>query len=288
MRVFALVAAFAVVALSDGAAQFKTPDQIRPTGLLVGHRVEEYFGDKYTATPLETFVFFRGEPVTYRISVLNVGALESALVIDSTDAQRLFTVSGFKAPPIPPEKITLERPASNDRFLDEVDIDVTLRVSSPIKTWPGGGASAISLDRETRLAPQEGLDWIVNLPTDFEPGLYRVIVKLNGFERGGRSLRGFAHFRFEVRPSTPDAQPELLRRQATRLWVKEEFGRAREAVAELLKVHPNSAEAYGILGMIADREGKGAEAVTHRTRATEIIQARRDELLIRYARNSLR
>jgi hypothetical protein len=107
-------------------------------------------------------------------------------------------------------------------------------------------------------------------------------VKVNGSERGGRPLLSFARFRFEVRPPTPEAQPELLRRQAARLWYKEDFIAARQAVAEMLKVHPNSAEAYGILGMIADREGKSAEAATHRTRADEIIQNKRDELLLKF------
>ena len=281
MRVLALGSVIALFALSDGRAQIKTPDQVRPTGLLVNHRVAEYFGETYTSRPQEDFVFFRGEPITYRVAVHNMGDTESALVLESTDPQRLFTVEALKAPPLPPEKANIERPSFRDRYLDEVDIDVKLSFSSPIKTWPGG-EMPISPDRETRLNPKEAVEWVVNVPTDLDPGLYRIVVKVNGSERGGRPLRSFARFRFEVRALTADAQPEILRRQASRLWSKEDFIAARQAVAELLKVHPNSAEGYGILGMIADREGNRDEAAGHRAKASEIIQANRDELFLKY------
>ena len=56
---------------SDGVAQTNTPGQVRLTGLLVNQRVAEYFGEVYTRTSLEDFVFFQGEPITYRVAVQN-------------------------------------------------------------------------------------------------------------------------------------------------------------------------------------------------------------------------
>lgn len=82
-------------------------------------------------------------------------------------------------------------------------------------------------------------------------------------------------------------QPEVLRRQAARLCSKEDFIAARQAIAELLKVHPNSAEAYGILGIIAQREGRSDEAAIHRALANEIIQNRQDQLLIKFQGQTL-
>jgi len=286
MRVIALFAAGALLALSEGVAQVKTPADVKPPVLLVNHRVAEYFGETYTKRSREDFVFFQGEVIAYRVAVHNMGNTESTLVLASTDPMRFFTVEALKSPPLTPEKLGAERPSFNGRYLDEVDVDVPLRVSSPFKTWPGGTFS-IPLEREIRLDPKEGVEWQVHLPTDLEPGLYRIVVKVHGSDRSGRPLLSFARFRFEVRPPTPEAQPELLRRQAARLWYKGDSIAARQAVAELLKVHPNSAEAYGILGMIADREGKSAEAATHRTRANEIIQNKRDELLLKFGSQTL-
>jgi hypothetical protein len=287
MRITLIVfALFGLTVHSDGVAQTNTPGQVRLTGLLVNQRVAEYFGEVYTRTSLEDFVFFQGEPITYRVAVQNVGTTESVLVLASTNPQQLFTVEGLKAPPIPDERITIKRPVSNGRFLDEVDFDLPLRVSPPVKTWPGGSLP-IALEREIRLDSKEGVEWAVDLPTDLEPGLYRIVVKVNGSERGGRSLRSFARFRFEVRAPTADAQPEILRRQASRLWSKEDFIAARQAIAELLKVHPNSAEGYGILGLIADREGNSAEAAAHRTRANQITQEKLDALQVKYRGQTL-
>ena len=286
MRVIALSATFALLALSNGAAQVNTPADVKSSGLLVNHRVAEYFGETYTKISREDFIFFQGEPITYKVAVHNMGNTESALVLGSTDPMRLFTVEALKSPPLTPEKLGVERPSFNGRYLDEVDVDVPLHVSSPFKTSPGGTFS-IQLEREIRLDPKEGVEWEVQLPTDLEPGLYRIVVKVDGSDRGGRPLRSFARFRFEVRSLAPEAQPELLRRQAARLWSKQDFIAARQAVAELLKIHPNSAEAYGILGMIADREGNSAEAATHRTRANEIIQNKRDELLLKFGSQTL-
>jgi len=286
MRVIAIVATCAVITLSDGVAQVNTPADVKSPGLFVNHRVAEYFGETYTKISREDFVFFQGEAIAYKVAVHNMGNTESTLVLASTDPARLFTVEALKSPPLTPEKLGAERPSFKGRYLDEVDVDVPLRVSAPFKTWPGGSFS-IPLEREIRLDPKEGVEWEVQVPTDLEPGLYRIVVKVNGSDRGGRSLLSFARFRFEVRPPTPEAQPELLRRQAARLWSKEDFIAARQAVAELLKVHPNSAEAYGILGMIAAREGNSAEAATHRTRANEIIQNKRDELLLKFGSQTL-
>ena len=247
----------------------------------MNHRVAEYFGEAYTSRPQEDFVFFRGEPIAYRVAVHNMGDTESALVVESSDPQRLFTVEALKSPPLPAGKANIERPSFKDRYLDEVDVDVNLSFSSPIKTWPGG-EMPISPERETRLNPKEAVEWVVNVPTDLEPGLYRIVVKVNGSERGGRPLRSFARLRFEVRAAAPESQPELLRRQASRAWSNGNLIAARQAVAELLKVHPDSAEAYGILGMIADREGNKSEADSHRAKANEIIQGNRDQLFLKY------
>jgi len=49
-----------------------------------------------------------------------------------------------------------------------------------------------------------------------------------------------------------------------------------------LKLHPNSAYAYGYLATIADREGKTAEAAEHRQRAEQLSTKGLDELQRKY------
>lgn len=226
-------------------------------------------------------MFFQSEPIAYQVMVVNTGDVESALLLGSTDLQRLFSVDAFKAPLVPPDKFNIERPFSNGRDLDELDIDMPVVVSSPVKTW-AGGAYPISMETETRLEPRDGIEWRVSLPTDLEPGLYRVLVRVNGTERGERPLRSFAMFRFEVRPLTTEALFEVLRRQAFRAWSEKDFITARRIAHELLAVHRNSAEAYRILALVSDAEGKRDEAALHRGILNEILRNGRDELLLKY------
>jgi len=249
----------------------------------VGYRVEEYFGETYTSPARQEFVFFQGEPISFQMMVGNLGAATATLVIEASDPQRLFQVRAFKAPPLPAEK-TADRPLSADRrrFEDEGAVTLPVVFSSPKKTW-AGGVFDIQLERETVLDPREYLEWVIRVPSgDLERGYYRVEVRVNGTQ-GGQPLREFANIRFEVRARTKEDEPELLRREVLRRFSKQDFDGARQAVGDLLRIHPNSGAAYSVLASIADAEGKRDEAATHRRSADAITKAGRDELLLKYA-----
>src|SRR5688572_5692050 len=141
----------------------------------------------------------------------------------------------------------------------------------------------IPLERETPVDPGESVELVVNVPSlGLETGLYRFVVKVNATDRAGRPVKGSAELSFELRPGSAEAQPEILRREALRRVAKEDYIGAREAVADLLQIHPNSVHAYGILATIATKEGKNAEAATHRATADAISRAGRDQLLEKY------
>ena len=141
----------------------------------------------------------------------------------------------------------------------------------------------IQLQRENPLEVGDSIQWLFNvISTDLEPGLYRLFVKLNATDRGV-PLPGFADLRFEVRARTAENQPEILRREAARRLEKRDYEGAREAATELLKLHPNSAHAYGYLATIAEREGKAAEAARLRGRAEQIVKNNSDTLRLKYA-----
>ena len=281
MRSVAFTLAVVLFVAADGAAQ--TPVVPGPSGLQVGYRVHEYLGHSYTAPPRQDFAFFQGEPITFQLSVGNLGPKGISLVIQSSDSQQLFQVQAFKAPPLPPEN-RADRPLAPDRrrFLDESSISIPVAFSSPVKAW-AGGQFELPLERETSLEPGESVQWVMSVPSvNLAPGLYRIEVRVNGKGGDQRAVQDFANVRFEVRAGGADARPEILRREALRRMAKDDLDGARQAAAELLRVHSNSVHAYRILQAIADKEGKRDEANSHRQNAEALFSGRRDELLLKH------
>jgi Flp pilus assembly protein TadD len=63
-----------------------------------------------------------------------------------------------------------------------------------------------------------------------------------------------------VRSRSPEAQPELLRRDVVRAFANGDYSAAETAVAQLLRVYPNSTDAYIVLGDIEKSRGRTAQA----------------------------
>lgn len=281
MRLIALIIAILVAYSVNGSAQ---TDVLPPSGLQVGYHIEEDFGLFYSARTRQDFVFFRGEPITFRLQIGNLGP--ASVVFATTTPDRPFELRAFKAPPLPPG-FTGERPrviTNPRRYQDEQDIDLQTHFSAPVRAWPGG-KSDVRLERETSLDPGEGLEWVLSVPSaDLDPGLYRIEARVNGEQRGRGALQDYATVRFEVRAASVEQQPEILRREALRRFSKQDHEGSRQAVAALLKVHPNSSQARLILAIVADAEGRKDEAAGHRANADAILRGGRDELLVKYKR----
>ncbi len=258
-----------------------TPDERRPSGLVVGFGLHDYFGETYTERSPASAIFFARESVAFKVIVANVGAANSALVASAVNPQALFRVQAFAAPPLPPGS-SIERPFAGDRYADERETTVPLTFSAPTKVWSGGSFD-IQLERETPLNQGESLEWLLSVQSgNLTPGIYRVVVKVNGSEPNQRAVQGSANFSFELRPARPEAEPEMRRREAIRRYLRDDYSGARQAVGDLLRVHPDSYEAQLLLVRIADAEGKPAEAATHRANADALLLSGRDQLLTRH------
>lgn len=276
MRIVNALAILFLVLSGSGLAQVVPP----PSGLRVGFRVEEYFSESYIAKSREGVVFFPGEPITFRLIVRNMGSASTSLSVESVEPSQLFTIMAFKAPWVSPESAS-ERPIRGGRFFDEDDFEIPISFSTPVRA-SSEQTSDLRLGLDTVLSPTESVQWVISIASaTLTPGLYRTVVKVNGTERTEREVRplqDFANIRFEVRPRSADAQPEIVRREALRRFFKEDYQGARQAVADLLRIHRNSYDAYRTLEMIANAEGNSDEAARHRNAAEEINRGDRDEL----------
>ena len=257
-----------------------------PSRLVAGAGVAEYYGEGYVRrSPVSpsSFVFFRGERVTFRVGVSNLGDVPETLVTGTDRATDLFAVTAFKAPPVDSGSEIIERAWRNDRFVDETSVTLPLEVEpNAWKLWPG---NKYQLDpgREFLLGPHEGVEWNVGVSTgDLTPGLYRVDLKIRALDSQQRPVLGFGRFSFDVRPRTAEARVELARRDALRHLGAENYVEARRAVATILALNPDSYFGHGALALIAEAEGKTDEATTHRNRARDVLRQRRDALLLQY------
>jgi hypothetical protein len=269
MRIIAiLITVVLLVPVASPAQVTSNPPTPEISGLLVGSRIEEYFGETYTTRSRESFVFFQGEPVSFRVIVRNMSPRETSLIVGSTDASQLFRVQGFVANSSAPES----RPGDSSKYLDQRGINLPIGFSLPIQAW-AGGVLDVPLARETVLEAGESIQWLVGISSaGLDAGLYRVVIRVNGTERGGRPLQGFVDFGFEVRARSAEAQPEILRREASRRLSRADYAGARQAVADLLRVHPNSAIAHDVLASVADAEGRKDEAANHRRNVAAVVK----------------
>ena len=273
MRVLALLTSVALLLPGYAAAQVRfptaTPDQIRPTGLGTGYRVEQYPWEEYTeraAFGVVGEVYFVGEPITYRLEVGNLGPGATALLLPTTDPQQLF-------------RIQIDGPRRA--------VTIPVAFASPVKTR-NGTSTGVSWNREMPLEPGEILEVVVSIPSvDLEPGPYRFEIRINGTDGEQRPVRGLIRFSFELRPRSAEYQREILSREATRRFLKDDFVGARQAAAELLRVHPNSVSAYSILSLVADHEGKKKDAAAYRAKVADILRAGRDPLAGRSRRGGI-
>ncbi len=97
MRLTVFIAALALVSFADGVAQMRVAPP--RSGLLMGGGPTDCFFGGYTDPPWHAdCVYFQGEPITYRISVGNLGPANATLAVESPEPKRLFQVRVMHAP----------------------------------------------------------------------------------------------------------------------------------------------------------------------------------------------
>jgi hypothetical protein len=247
-----------------------TSAQVSPTSLLQRVGIGEYVSEQYTAPPNApaTFVFFEGETVTLWISVSNSRDASETFAPMTTVPQDLFVIEAVKDRSAIPLQVAFE--------------------NTTWKVFPGypGQRLPISLETAPRLDARESLEWKATLTdTALAPGLYRVSVRVRATDGSSRRIRGQgASVEFELRARTFDAMPEILRRQADRLFLNANYAAAREAVDALLELHPTSFLAHLTRSRIAQSEGLDAESLVELNHARAILAAGTDSLFLQYAR----
>jgi hypothetical protein len=285
LRAIGLLISIALLIPGDGGAQvpYRSPDDLKPRDgrLMLGYRPEAYFSEMYALYSRTGLLFFEGEPIAIRLAVGNIGPAVTSLIVKTTNPLQLFQVAAFKAPltnEIPDNRGWSSGPRG--RYRDELPVHVPIQFSNPQKAWPGGTFD-LRMEAETVLDPHDAVEWVVTVPSNLEPGLYRFVVDMNATDREGRPIPSFTSFGVEIRPRTPDAQPEILRRAALRSFFNEDYAGARRTAADLLRIHPNASAAYHVLAMVAEKEGKKAEATAHENTAAAIVRTGRDHLLLK-------
>jgi len=279
--VLSMVLLFPGISGAQPPYRYLTPADIKPDGLMLGHRPEDYLSEVYARPSRTGFLLFEGEPIAIRLAVGNIGSSVTSVIVQSTDPLQLFKVAAFKAP------LTTESSdnrgwsgSPRGRYRDELPVHVPVEFSNPEKAWPGG-RFPLRMERETVLDPRDAVEWVVTLPANLEPGLYRFVIDIDATDRQARPVPSFTSFGVEVQPRSADALPEILRRAALRSFFKDDYASAREAAADLLRIYPNASAAYHVLAMVAETEGKKAEATAHSSKAAAIVRAGRDELLLK-------
>jgi hypothetical protein len=247
-----LLAAAAVVASLAGLSAQRA-------SLVLLVNVAEYFGNTYVDERAEGlhYIFFVGEPIRLDIQVLNADEQEHTVVSTSSTARGAFSVTAVRDEQ--PTTVGLAVNPNVQRHEDEFRI--------PIE-WG-----------TTRLNPRAAVHWQAELASTLPPGSYTVDLATDALDEKARPVAPHAsRVRFEVREGSPDAMPEIIRRQAVRAYVAGMFDVAEREATALLRLHPNSLEAYIVLGRVAEAQGRAPAARAALQRALELTTSGDDTL----------
>jgi hypothetical protein len=226
----------------------------------------EYFGETYVERPAggASFVFFEGEPIKVRLAI-DCETVDDELVLTSLEPNVIFP-------------ITVTR--------DNLPIDVQMTFGNVNRIGRDGSAASMRLSERIRLQAGERLEWRAQLSTALDPGLYRLSFDIRASDSQSRAVAPrVPALSFEIKASTQQYRAEILRRAALRhvfTGGEPDLKRAEGAVSELLRLNPTSVDAYLVRELIAQARGLRDAARTDRRKASEIIDADQDQMLIRF------
>ena len=142
------------------------------------------------------------------------------------------------------------------------------------------GEFSIPIDLKTmQLNPGASVHWKAELSSTLPSGLYTLDFATDASDENAQPVTPHAsRFRFEVRDQSSDAMPEIVRRRAMRAYVAGSFDLAERDARALLALHPNSLEAYMLLGRVAEDQGRAPAARAALERALALAQGGNDKL----------
>lgn len=236
---------------------------VPPLMLLVN--VREYFSETYTRRPPhETgalFVYFVNEPVRMRLEIANRSDTHETLLTAAAHVREAVRVRTFHN----------GEPA-----------DIPVSISADGWRTTGYSETPLNWERGMGIGPRGTLKWHVEvLGQPLKAGFYRLEFGVLATDEQSRPIAPQAPtFQFEVRePSTAD-EPEILRRDAMRLFGAGRYPEAERAVTRLLQRHPSSYEAHLIRGQIQVKMGRPDAAAQHFARALALLEPGADSLFI--------
>jgi hypothetical protein len=261
MRPLMLVIGF-VCALTAAAAGQRAGQGTRAVW---GVSFEHDFSWIYTPPPQNAHaVFFMGEPIRFRVVVIN--DMPAVLSFSRREqAPGRLVVAGAPST-VARAGLGLERPLA-----------AVLR--RPGTEFASNWKDVIALE------PGDKLEWSLGLSRaggTMAPGRYEVnIVPDLPQAEMQRFAVGVAPVIFEVRePRGFGATIEMLRRQAMRQYVNDEYSQADETFDMLLRRYPQSHIAHVMKGNIALRLGQRERAVVSYNAALALLESGADQLFL--------
>jgi hypothetical protein len=141
-----------------------------------------------------------------------------------------------------------------------------------------------SLDQSLSFATGEGLEWHVAVTNGTLPaGVYSMTVQMRAADGDSRPILPRAPtFVFEVRRPTDEDRPEILHREADRQLRRGAYVEAKAAIAELLRIHPQSVVGQMMRQRVASAEGNRGEVIAAIKQARTLLTTGQDALLLKF------
>lgn len=235
-------------------------------------RVGENFGTVYTPLPAGgvRFVFFQGEPIKVELEIFNESSKEAVVITQGRAPQDAFRMVVVEAP------------------MPKVKPRLSLGVSPSVKLRLPNAEMSARWSEQIVLPPQSGLKFQAIVASDSErlpTGIYKLKFRSLLKSASGTDIPANNDtFTFEIRAvETFEDRLEAVRRQAMRLFTREEYQEADKKFDELLLVYPNSAISYTMKGHIAMALGKKGEAIKAYRKALDLLQSKMDTLYLSHA-----
>jgi len=236
-----------------------------PQRLNLGVILREYYGVVYTDQPAlpARHAYFDSEQIVVSIEIAN-----------TTDRSHRISPTGYSLKEF--RVITRQSPVPGQ--VGRLVMDPQGRLLA------GGIVSEVDGGRPFDLEPQASVTWRATFETEAVPGYYEFQILPETLSADMPISPQATLIRYEMRQiNTVAAQAEMARRRVIREYNFGTDDTVADAVSTLLGVYPESAVAYQITGMVAERGKRTAEARAAYSQAIQLLSTGADRLQVQNA-----